>query len=147
MKGKRKGKRTGRTLTGGGVVVNRGWVLLVLQRGQVWSLPKGHIESGESAEDAARRETEEESGIPAGKLSLVRELGVYERPRIGLDKSDDPSETKEIHMFHFVTKEERLRPGDKKILGAMWVKPKVAVELLTHPKDAAFLRGVIDSLG
>ena len=34
------------------------------RRGRLlWSLPKGHLEAGESAEDAAVREVEEETGI------------------------------------------------------------------------------------
>lgn len=34
------------------------------RRGRLlWSLPKGHLEAGESAEDAAIREVEEETGI------------------------------------------------------------------------------------
>jgi ADP-ribose pyrophosphatase YjhB (NUDIX family) len=33
----------------------------------LWSLPKGHLEDGESAEDAAVREVEEETGI-AGRI-------------------------------------------------------------------------------
>ena len=41
----------------------------------LWSLPKGHIEDGETAEQAALREVEEETGI-AGEI--VAELGVID---------------------------------------------------------------------
>ena len=52
------------TKSGGGVVLNeKGEVLVVSQRGNAWSLPKGHIEAGEDAIAAARRETLEESGL------------------------------------------------------------------------------------
>ena len=33
------------------------------QGGGFWSIPKGHVEAGESSEDAARREFEEETGL------------------------------------------------------------------------------------
>lgn len=62
----------------GGVVIRRdaGWTqfLLVTARRQPgeWVLPKGHIEPGESAAEAAAREVLEEAGITA---SLVGELG------------------------------------------------------------------------
>ena len=47
-----------------------GQVLVVNQRGRSWSLPKGHIEKGESILEAARREIYEESGVK--KLKFVR---------------------------------------------------------------------------
>jgi 8-oxo-dGTP diphosphatase len=39
-----------------------------------WDLPAGYLEPGESAEEAARRETREEAGIA---VELVRLVGVY----------------------------------------------------------------------
>lgn len=63
-----------RTNSAGGVVSNTSREILVVnQHGESWSLPKGHIEKGETAIEAARREIDEESGIT--ELELVRELG------------------------------------------------------------------------
>jgi 8-oxo-dGTP pyrophosphatase MutT (NUDIX family) len=57
----------------GGVVVRRGDVLLVHRpRYDDWSLPKGKLLAGESAEDAALREVEEETGLVC---RVVREVG------------------------------------------------------------------------
>jgi 8-oxo-dGTP diphosphatase len=60
----------------------RGRVLLVRRkfapfRGH-YALPGGFVEIGETVEDAARRELEEETGVKAGRLQLV---GVYSDPR------------------------------------------------------------------
>jgi 8-oxo-dGTP pyrophosphatase MutT (NUDIX family) len=41
----------------------------------LWSLPKGHIEEGETPEEAAIREVEEETGI---KSEIARSLGVID---------------------------------------------------------------------
>lgn len=47
----------------GGVVVDDGGHVLWIQRNGKWDLPKGKLESGESLEDAAVREVQEETGI------------------------------------------------------------------------------------
>ena len=56
----------------GGVVVRDGQVALVHRpRYDDWTLPKGKLDPGESFEEAALREVEEETGLRA---HLVREL-------------------------------------------------------------------------
>ena len=58
----------------GGVVVRDGRVLLVHRpRYDDWSLPKGKLDPGESFEEAALREVEEETGL---RCRLGRELPV-----------------------------------------------------------------------
>lgn len=123
-----------KTRTAGGVVVNsEGKVLVVNQRGTSWSLPKGHIDAGENALEAAKREIYEESGV--SELELVRELGSYHRYKIGEDGGDDYSELKSITMFLFRTKQMELGPIDPVNPEARWVKKEKVAELLTHWKD------------
>ena len=55
----------------GGVVVTNGKIVSIT-RHSIPDLPKGHIEQGESPEQAALREVEEETGI--AKLHIVKEL-------------------------------------------------------------------------
>ena len=52
----------------------KGEVLVVNQRGTSWSLPKGHIDFGEDALTAAKREIYEEAGIT--DLKIIKELGL-----------------------------------------------------------------------
>ena len=40
-----------------------------------WSIPKGLVDSGESLEQTARRETLEETGFTAGELRLLGHVG------------------------------------------------------------------------
>jgi 8-oxo-dGTP pyrophosphatase MutT (NUDIX family) len=134
-------KRMRKTRSAGGVVTNdEGEVLVVSQHGTSWSLPKGHIDPGEDALRAARREIYEESGIR--DLELVRELGTYERHKIGVDGGDDRSERKAITMFLFRTKEKSLRPVDPDNPEARWVEKAMVALLLTHEKDKEFFRRV-----
>ena len=55
----------------GGIVVKNGKIVTIT-RHDIPDLPKGHIEKGESPEQAAMREVEEETGI--GKLQIVKPL-------------------------------------------------------------------------
>ena len=48
----------------GGLVVHESRILLIsTQEGKRWQLPKGHIEMGETPEEAAIREVREETGV------------------------------------------------------------------------------------
>jgi 8-oxo-dGTP pyrophosphatase MutT (NUDIX family) len=75
--------RTVSEVSAGGLVVDRAGPVpqaaligRLDRRGRLlWSLPKGHLEAGETAEDAAIREVEEETGIRGHVLS---KLGVID---------------------------------------------------------------------
>ncbi len=47
----------------------------------LWSYPGGFLEIGESAQEGARRETEEETQL---RIEVGRLIGVYSRPRVGI---------------------------------------------------------------
>lgn len=130
------------THSAGGVVINtQGEVLVVNQNHDSWSLPKGHIEDGEDALMAAKREVAEESGIT--DLKLLKELATYSRYKIGKDGLDDMSEMKTIHMYLFSTDQLELAPTDPLNPEARWVAPDEVAELLTHPKDQEFFQSVL----
>lgn len=126
------------------VTNDEGQVLVVSQRGTSWSLPKGHIDLGEDALAAAKREIYEESGIR--DLELIRELGSYERHKIGAKGGNDCTELKEITMFLFRTREKNLKPIDPDNPEARWVERAEVAPLLTHEKDKEFFRGVEETL-
>jgi 8-oxo-dGTP pyrophosphatase MutT (NUDIX family) len=100
----------------GGIVENaRGEVAIVLQKKRRvlrWTLPKGRIDAGETAETAALREVYEETGLRA---RIVRPLGVHEGPRHFthyfemLLISDDGSHDDETKEVRFVSLAEAAR--------------------------------------
>lgn len=78
----------GEVLAAGTAIVRRGPdgpEMLAIHRPKYddWSLPKGHVEGGESVEEAARRETQEETGL---EVNLVRPLASLLYPVAGRTK-------------------------------------------------------------
>ncbi len=57
---------------GGGLVYNQKQEVLFIFRNKKWDLPKGGIEKGESIEETAIREVEEETGVKG--LQIIKKL-------------------------------------------------------------------------
>lgn len=130
----------------GGVVVGPGNKILVCnQNGNSWSLPKGHLEEGEDAEQAAVREIYEETGIQ--DVRIIEELGSYERARIGEGGIGEvPEQPKHITFFLCVTNQQDLAPIDPENPSAEWLSIQDVAERLTHPKDKEFFMSVTPKL-
>ena len=123
----------------GGIIINQlNKIAIVNQNYDSWSLPKGHIDKGETAIDAAIREIYEETGII--NPTLIKKVGVYERYRIGLDGNDDLSELKRIHIFLFKSTQKILKPIDKNNPEAKWIDIKEVENYLTHREDINFFK-------
>jgi len=77
-----------RPLVGIGVVLLRPGAVLLVRRGKApnagsWSIPGGAQKLGETAEDGARRELLEESGLHAGPLHLAAHVDSITRDLAG----------------------------------------------------------------
>ncbi len=64
------------------VMIYRGREFLLIKRGKppyrgYWALPGGHVKYGETVEEAAAREAEEETGF---EIELRDMIGVYSKP-------------------------------------------------------------------
>ena len=91
-----------------------------------WIFPKGHIESKESAEEAAVRELEEEGGV-SGKV--IAAVGVQE-----FDWRDDV-----FHVEYFLIKYQKdvERDEDRE---TRWCSYARALELLTYADTKSLLK-------
>ena len=129
--------KTQYTQCAGGIVINNNKeVVIVNQNHNSWSLPKGHVDKGETILDAAKREIYEETGIK--DLKLIKPLGDYGRYRIGLDGQDDKSEFKTINIFLFTSNQKELNPIDPNNPEAKWISYNKAGDYLTHLNDKDF---------
>jgi ADP-ribose pyrophosphatase YjhB (NUDIX family) len=126
----------------GGVVIGPGnKIVVVSQNGDSWSLPKGHIEESEDAEQAAVREIQEETGIQDVKVIDV--VGAYERTRIGKGGiGENLEDIRHITMFLCITNQTDLKPIDPTNPEAIWLSVQDVADKLTHPKDKEFFHTI-----
>ena len=131
--------KTKETKCAGGIIYNdKNEVVIVNQNHDSWSLPKGHIDPGESPLEAALREIYEETGIK--KPTYIKSLGKFKRYRIGLDGNDDLSELKTIAIYLFKSNQINLQPIDPNNPEAIWVNVEEAYKLLSHKEDKSFFK-------
>lgn len=93
---------------------------------QHWVLPKGHIESGESAEETATREVEEEAGVEAAPIAHAGSID------FNLDGS-------EIHVEYYLMEFQR-QVGDGEQRGERWCTLEEADELLSFENTRQLIR-------
>ena len=123
-----------RELSAGGVVVRGDEVVVIVPRrrarngARVLALPKGHIDAGETALQAAEREVREETGVVA---EPVRELGEarywYRRDGQAIPK------TVRFYLFKYVGGDTS--DHDEEVEEARWMKLKDAGRKLTHAAE------------
>ena len=111
----------------GGIVVRDASVLLVHRpRYGDWSFPKGKLEDGETWEEAALREVEEETGL---RCTLGEELG-----RTHYTVVRGP---KEVRYYRMTTDGEPRAQNE--VDEVRWASLDDARALLTHERDRALL--------
>ena len=114
----------------GGVVVRDGEVLLVHRpRYSDWTLPKGKLDRGETWEQAALREVEEEASL---RCRLGREL-----PDVHYENQGRPKRVR----YWLMEPEEDLgfTPNDE-VDEVRWLPPDEAIELLSYERDRQLVR-------
>jgi len=123
-----------REVSAGGVVLRerdgRYEVAVIRPRGRrLWALPKGHLDDGETARDAAEREVREETGL---SVTLIADLGAihyrYAFRGVLIDKT--------VHFFLFRYLEGRIDALDAtwrvEVDEARWIQLKDAPRLLGY---------------
>ncbi|HVL85775.1 MAG TPA: NUDIX hydrolase [Pseudonocardia sp.] len=155
-RGRSGGRRAGRppdrrrlrtvdeTSAGGLVVDNARGLAAVIgrldRRGRLlWSLPKGHIEAGETAEQAAVREVEEETGI-IGRV--VAPLGTIDFWFV----AEDRRVHKTVHHFLLHALGGELSDADVEVSEVAWVPLDELESRLAYADERRLIRRATELL-
>jgi ADP-ribose pyrophosphatase YjhB (NUDIX family) len=106
----------------------------------VWSLPKGHLEAGESREDAAVREVEEETGIRGVVLAPLGTIDfwfVAEQRRVH----------KTVHHFLLEAHGGELSDADIEVVEVAWVPLGEVAATLAYADERRLMSKVDALLG
>ncbi|MEO1485391.1 MAG: NUDIX domain-containing protein [Bacteroidota bacterium] len=112
----------------GGFVTNKKNKVLFIYRNGKWDLPKGKLDKGESIEQAAIREVEEETGVTGLKITG------FMRTTYHIFKRNGEFILKQVHWFAMTTDFEGKLQGqaEEGILKAKWKGPKKTKEALEN---------------
>ena len=131
------------TSAGGLVVDEQGRAAIISRRNKrgrlVWSLPKGHLEVGESLEDAAVREVSEETGILGRVLAPLGVIDFY-------FTADDQRIHKTVHHFLLRAEGGQLSSDDSEVEATLWVPLEELHTVLTFADERDLLARVPDLL-
>jgi 8-oxo-dGTP pyrophosphatase MutT (NUDIX family) len=136
--------RTQRVTSAGGVVLRRGESgLEVLVCGRtadnLWALPKGTPEPGETMEQTALREVREETGVEVEREATIGDIRYwFSRPTEGV-------------RYYKTVRHYLMRPiggdpalHDHEFDDVRWLDVDAALKLLTYQNEAKILRQAID---
>jgi 8-oxo-dGTP diphosphatase len=116
----------------GGVVMRDGHIVVVHRpKYDDWSLPKGKLDPGESWEEAAVREVEEETGL---RCRLEEELAPAHYTAKGRPKT--------VRWWRMSVVDDPGQDPDDEVDDLRWLTPGEALALLSYDHDRDLVRSV-----
>ncbi|QCW99190.1 NUDIX hydrolase [Aggregatimonas sangjinii] len=112
----------------GGVVTNKEGKVLFIYRNDKWDIPKGKLDKGETIEECALREVEEETGVTGLKIEN------YLRTTYHVFKRKGKYKLKEVHWYAMKTNfKGKLKPEKSEgIEKVKWKGPKKIIKALEN---------------
>lgn len=108
-----------------------------------WQLPKGHVDAGESSEQAALREVREEAGIGT---ELVEPLGKVEYWFVVTEQGQRVRFHKFVHFYLLEYRDGDVADHDHEVHEARWIPIDEAVRCLAFDNERQMVQLARDRL-
>ena len=108
-----------------------------------WQLPKGHLDPGETAEQAALREVNEEAGVVCELVAPIDSIEYW----FTTDRSGETVRIhKTVHFFLMKYISGDVADHDDEVAEARWATPDEALEMLAFQAERVVVRSGLEKI-